>query len=181
MIWAALAAILTERLHDFFFSMPTGEASARRFIQAQVFMAPYTVMGLIRGLVPPFMRRAQQPYWTDGEIRSASERDPKCRKGFFERLLSVTFISHGWIHALIFSLILGAIGYSLHKSIMPYVWHQRTLHQTGCMKSSVLSYRRTLSCLHFCSADTHDSCMANPAVGECTTRLTCAIVSPVIT
>ena len=141
MIWAALAAILTERLHDLFFAMPTGKISSRRFIQAQVFMAPYTIMGLLRGMVPSFMRRAEGPYWVKEEVAVNKERDPKARNSFLERLASVMLVSHGWIHALVVSFTLAAIGYSLHASIMPLVWHQRTLHQTGC-KSSYIWYHR---------------------------------------
>lgn len=131
MLWSALAALLAERAHDIFYSMPTGEASARRFIQAEVFVAPYTVLGMLKSMVPLFMRRADPLYWTSVSAGEPTERDPKGRNRFTSRLVSVLFGSHGWTHALVLSSILASIGYSLWTSILPLVHHERNINQTA--------------------------------------------------
>lgn len=133
MLWSALAAMLAERTHDIFFSMPTGEASARRFIQAEVFMAPYTMLGMLKSLVPLFMRRADPLYWTAVPAGEPTERDPKGRNHFASRLRSVLFKSHGWTHAFVLSSILASVGYSLWASLMPLVNHERNINQTALL------------------------------------------------
>lgn len=110
----------------------TGQVSARRFIQSEVFMAPYTILGMLRKLVPSFLRRMPEPYWTPAEFGEPKERDPKSRQSLGRRLLSSLLFTHGWVHLFIISGILASVGYSLFHSIRPYALHQRSLHQTGC-------------------------------------------------
>lgn len=132
MIWAALAVVLSERLHDFFFAVPTGNFGSRRFIQSQVFMAPYIILGMLRSCVPSFLRRHQEPYWAPSSIGETRERDSKARKPFMARLLAVTFGSHGWAHLILVCGLLAAIGWSLFNSLRPVALGQRSWHQAGC-------------------------------------------------
>ena len=131
-VWAALATVLAERFFDFTCAMPSGQLSARRFIQSQVFMAPYTILALLRSLVPSFLRRAPEPYWTKSEPAEPMEREKKNRQSLGRRLLSVTLLSHGWLHLSVVLGLLAAVGYSLYESIRPFALGQRDLHQTGC-------------------------------------------------
>lgn len=130
-VWAALAAIISERVHDFCSALPLGRPSARRSVQAEAFIAPYVMLGMFRKLVPAFFRRHPEPYWTPSEFGEAKERDPKSRQSLGRRLLSVLLFTHGWVHALVISGVLGAIGYSLFTSIKPFAQGSRSLHQTG--------------------------------------------------
>ena len=115
-------------LKDMYFK---GQVSARRFIQSEVFMAPYTILGMLRKLVPSFLRRMPEPYWTPAEFGEPKERDPKSRQSLGRRLLSSLLFTHGWVHLFVISGILASVGYSLFHSIRPYALHQRSLHQTG--------------------------------------------------
>lgn len=131
-VWAALATVLAERFFDLTCAMPSGQLSARRFIQSQVFMAPYTILALLRSFVPSFLRRAPEPYWVKSEPAELMEREKKNRQPFARRFLSVTLLSHGWLHLFVVLGLLAAIGYSLYESIRPFALGQRNLHQTGC-------------------------------------------------
>jgi hypothetical protein len=109
-----------------------GEASTRSFVRTAIFTAPYLVLGLVRSMIPSFLCRAPQPYWQESKQGERLERNPKYRKSFFGRILSVTLGTHGWTHLLLISGTLGAIGYALYDSTVAYAKHQRGLHQTAC-------------------------------------------------
>lgn len=136
MIWAALAVVLTERLHDFFFAVPAGRASVHRHLQAQIFMAPYLVIGLFRAMLPAFLRRGASPYWVQDTSEDGTERDRKNRKPLRLRLFSVMFYSHGWIHLVVILGILAAIAVSLSNSIIGWIGHVRSAQQTGRRSTS---------------------------------------------
>ena len=131
MVWAAFAMIVTGRLHDFFFTTPMGKPSVHRYVQAQIFLAPYRLVGLMRMVIPQFLLRATKPHWIATPDNTPRERDAKNRTSFGYRLLSITVGSHGWLHAIILMALVGCIGLSLAHSILPWAQHQRSAHQTG--------------------------------------------------
>lgn len=137
MVWAAFAVILSERLHALCYAMPSGRNSASRFIQAQVFMAPYLAWGLCKKLVPQSLRSSSESTSTTGQAQDANERDSKDRSTVLRRLASVSFGTIGWLHLVSIAVILAASGYSLYTSIRPFALGQRTIYQTGCKLSPI--------------------------------------------
>ena len=111
LIRACFAALMSNRLCELALFLPSGYATGQRGSRAQIWMAPYITLSIIRSFVlPTWLGGQKQAFKPTGSLKSAlNERDAKSRAGVFQRFTVITTSYMAGYHMLYVYFVLAAV------------------------------------------------------------------------
>ncbi|KAK5119298.1 hypothetical protein LTR85_007654 [Meristemomyces frigidus] len=111
LIRACFIALATNRVCELALFLPSGYATGQRGSRAQLWMAPYVTLSILRSFVlPTWLGGQKQAFKPSGSLKSElNERDPKHRAGVFRRLWVIAINYMAGYHILYVYLVLAAV------------------------------------------------------------------------
>lgn len=113
-------SLVLARTNEYITYRPSGYRLAKRDSAAQLWMAPFHALTIIRSfLLPSWLGGKAMAFSSSGSIKSElNERDPKARAPLFRRLKVILWDCNVYLHVLYILLIVGAVSYSTATGIM---------------------------------------------------------------
>lgn len=114
------ASLMLNRLNEWISFIPSGYRLAQRDTIAQLWMAPFHCLAIIRGFfLPTWLGGSSLGFSSSGSIKSMiNERDPKASAPLFWRLKVVIWDYNMWMHLLYAMFLLAAIVRSTTHGIL---------------------------------------------------------------
>lgn len=119
LIRACFGALLTNRIGELALFIPAGYATGQRGSRAQLWMAPYITITIIRSFfLPKWLGGQTQSFKPSGSIKSElNERDPKHRAGLFRRLRVILLSCLAIFHVAYVYFCLSAVSLSTSRCV----------------------------------------------------------------
>lgn len=120
LIRACFAAFMCNRLSELALFLPSGYATGQRGSRAQLWMAPYYSITIIRSFVlPKWLGGQAQAFKPSGSLKSdLNERDAATRAPVFRRLWTILAHYLGWFHISYVYFCLAAVILSSYRCIL---------------------------------------------------------------
>lgn len=114
------ASFILSRLNEWISFLPSGYRLAQRDAVAQMWMAPFHAMAIIRGFfLPSWFGGRPMGFSSSGSVKSElNERDPKSRAPLFRRLKVIIWDYNVWMHLLYAIFLLVAVCRSTVRGIV---------------------------------------------------------------
>lgn len=111
LIRACFVALFTNRVCELAMFLPSGYATGQRGSRAQIWMAPYITLSILRSFVlPEWLGGQKQAFKPTGSLKSElNERDPHARAGVFQRLSVIAINYMAGYHMFYVYLVLAAV------------------------------------------------------------------------
>jgi cellulose synthase/poly-beta-1,6-N-acetylglucosamine synthase-like glycosyltransferase len=125
------ASLILRRLNEYISFIPSGYRLAHRDTVAQIWMAPFHGLAVIRGfLLPSRLGGQAMGFSSSGSIKSMiNERDPKSRAPLFRRLKTVLWDYGLWVHlSYAVFLLLVILHSTFHGIISNGDFHARLMY-----------------------------------------------------
>ena len=108
------ASLVLTRLNEWITYLPSGYRLAQRDSGAQLWMAPYHGMTIVRSFIlPTWLSGKAMAFSSSGSVKSElNERDPRTRAPLFRRLKVILWDCDVYLHVLYVLFILAAVIYS---------------------------------------------------------------------
>ena len=119
LIRACFAAMASNRLCEFALFLPSGYSTGQRGGRAQLWMAPYIALTIIRSFaLPKWLGGQTQAFKPSGSLKSdLNERDPQLRAPMYRRLFVIVFNNLAYFHVLYVYFCLAAVSLSTYRCI----------------------------------------------------------------
>jgi hypothetical protein len=120
LIRSCFAALVANRLCEIALYLPSGYATGQRGSRAQLWMAPYVTVTIIRSfLLPKWLGGQAQAFRPTGSLKSnLNERNPAIRAPVFTRLRVILFNYLAWFHISYVYFAIAAVILSSYRCIL---------------------------------------------------------------
>jgi len=120
LIRSCFAALVSNRLCEIALFLPSGYATGQRGSRAQLWMAPYIALTIVRSfLLPKWLGGRAQAFKPSGSLKSnLNERDPAIRAPVFRRLRIILFNYLAWFHISYVYFCIAAVILSSYRCIL---------------------------------------------------------------
>jgi hypothetical protein len=114
------ASLMLTRFNEWITYLPSGYRLAQRDTGAQMWMAPFHAMTIIRSfLLPTWLGGKAMAFSSSGSIKSdIDERNPKTRAPLFRRLKVILWDCDVYLHLLYVLFVIAAVSYSTVIGVM---------------------------------------------------------------
>jgi hypothetical protein len=127
LICSCFAAFVSNRLCEIALFLPSGYATGQRGSLAQLWMAPYIALTIVRSfLLPKWLGGRAQAFKSSGSLKSnLNERDPTIRAPVFRRLRVILFNYLAWFHISYVYFCIAAVILSSYRCILDTKLNER--------------------------------------------------------